>query len=101
MSGYVKEQATGCDNNPLKYALSWVLWPALFVGCMAVTAYGFSIDQPIIYFNLAYIFLIISQVCLGVVAAEFGLYWVHRAGHETAAVWRFHAVHHSVTLASF
>jgi len=131
---------------------------------MAVTAYGFKIEQPIIFFNIAYIFLIISlfflekwmpherawlnpdgqniasilhtlsskgtvqgilifsgtiglvglfenpdygvwpsdwplwaQVCLGVVAAEFPLYWVHRAGHETAFVWRFHAVHHSVT----
>ena len=38
-----------------------------------------------------------AQVALGLVAAEFGLYWVHRAGHEVPFVWRFHAIHHSVT----
>ncbi len=37
------------------------------------------------------------QAILGVTLAEFGLYWVHRLGHETAWLWRFHAVHHSVT----
>ena len=151
----------------IRYILSWVLWPALFGICMVIAAYGFAVEKPILYFNIAYVFLIISlffleqwmpherewlkpdgqnfasimhtitskgtvqglfltsgilgladlitpvyepgygiwprdwplwaQVCLGVVAAEFGLYWVHRAGHETALIWRFHAVHHSVT----
>lgn len=155
---------TGHEFHPLKYALSWVLWPALFTICMVITAYGFAVDHSIIYFNIAYVFLIVSlfllerwmpherewlnpdgqniasilhtlsskgsvqgilifggtigllglfenpthgiwphdwpmwaQVSLGVVAAEFGLYWVHRAGHEISWVWRFHAVHHSVT----
>lgn len=37
------------------------------------------------------------QVIVGVTLAEFGLYWVHRLGHTTAWMWRFHAVHHSVT----
>ena len=150
----------------VKYILSWVLWPLLFGICMAITAVGAQSDQLLLYFNIAYLFLIISlfllekympherewlnpdgqniasilhtlsskgsvqllflfsgiiglaelispaseagygiwprdwplwaQVILGVVAAEFGLYWVHRAGHETAFMWRFHAVHHSV-----
>ncbi len=40
---------------------------------------------------------IVSQVLLGVVAAEFGLYWAHRIAHEFHPLWRFHAVHHSVT----
>lgn len=163
-----KPDITGHDYHPLKYALSWVLWPALFAICMAVTVYGFSIGRPVVFFNIAYVFLIVSlfllekwmpherewfnpdgqnvasilhtlsskgtvqgilifggtigllglfenpthgvwtqwgigdwpmwvQVCLGVVAAEFGLYWVHRAGHEVPVIWRFHAVHHSVT----
>lgn len=152
----------------LKYYTSWVLWPALFAICVAVTAYGFSLGQAVLYFNFAYVFLIVAlfflekympheqewlnpdgqniasilhtltskgsvqgllifggtiglvdwigvdargawqafgvadwplwaQVCLGVIAAEFGLYWVHRLGHEVAFFWRFHAVHHSVT----
>lgn len=38
-----------------------------------------------------------AQVLLGVVSAEFGLYWSHRLSHEFHPFWRFHAVHHSVT----
>lgn len=38
-----------------------------------------------------------AQVALGVVAAEFGLYWGHRIAHEWPPLWRFHAIHHSVT----
>ncbi len=38
-----------------------------------------------------------AQVILGLVAAEFGLYWAHRIAHEFHPLWRFHAVHHSVT----
>lgn len=38
-----------------------------------------------------------AQVILGVVTAEFGLYWAHRLAHEFHPLWRFHAVHHSVT----
>jgi len=38
-----------------------------------------------------------AQVVLGVVAAEFGLYWAHRLAHEWLPLWRFHAIHHSVT----
>jgi sterol desaturase/sphingolipid hydroxylase (fatty acid hydroxylase superfamily) len=37
-----------------------------------------------------------AQVILGVIAAEFGLYWAHRLGHEWPLIWRFHAIHHSV-----
>jgi len=37
------------------------------------------------------------QVALGLVIAEAGLYWKHRLAHERPWLWRFHAVHHSVT----
>ena len=37
------------------------------------------------------------QVILGIITAEFGLYWAHRLSHEFHPLWRFHAVHHSVT----
>lgn len=37
------------------------------------------------------------QVVLGLVLAEFGLYWAHRLAHEWPIAWRWHAVHHSVT----
>ena len=36
------------------------------------------------------------QVVVGLIVAEFGLYWAHRFAHEWPLVWRFHAVHHSV-----
>lgn len=36
-----------------------------------------------------------AQVVLGLVVAEFGLYWAHRVAHEWMLLWRFHAVHHS------
>jgi len=37
------------------------------------------------------------QVVTGLVLAEIGLYWKHRIAHEWPPLWRFHAVHHSVT----
>jgi ornithine lipid hydroxylase len=37
------------------------------------------------------------QAMLGLAIAEFGLYWKHRLAHEWPPLWRFHAVHHSVT----
>lgn len=39
---------------------------------------------------------LIIQVLMGLVVAEFGLYWAHRLAHEVPFIWRFHAVHHSV-----
>jgi len=38
-----------------------------------------------------------AQVVLGLVIAEIGLYAAHRLAHEWRRLWRFHAVHHSVT----
>ena len=38
-----------------------------------------------------------AQVALGLVIAEFGLYWAHRLAHEWPLLWRFHAIHHSAT----
>lgn len=40
---------------------------------------------------------LVSQVILGLVVAEFGLYWAHRLSHEFEILWRFHAIHHAVT----
>ncbi len=40
---------------------------------------------------------VVIQIIMGLVAAEFGLYWAHRIAHEFYPLWRFHAIHHSVT----
>lgn len=144
-----------------------LLWPALLLGAIGITLWGAQQGSIILYFNLAYLSLIVSlfflekwlpferewlkpdgqnipsllhtltskgtvqglfavsaaigiaqyivplaeyedgfwpmhwwlpaQVLLGLVIAEFGLYWAHRLGHETEVIWRFHAIHHSVT----
>lgn len=155
-------------NTSFYDVLSWASWPALMVACTATTAYGFAIGAPLLYFNLAYVFMIVAlyvleklmpfepewqkadgqttanilhtltskgtvqlilffggiiglteiikpvaepldygiwprdwpiwaQVLLGLYVAEFMLYWAHRLAHEVPFVWRFHAVHHSVT----
>ncbi len=150
----------------IKYIVSWISWPGLMLICLAVSAYGFSAGHPIVYFNIAYAFMIVvllllerwmphekeweapdgqtlasilhtltskgtvqaimifsgalglaelikpvaepagglwprewpmwAQALLGIVAAEFGLYWAHRVAHEWPLFWRMHAIHHSV-----
>jgi sterol desaturase/sphingolipid hydroxylase (fatty acid hydroxylase superfamily) len=35
------------------------------------------------------------QVPVGLLIAEFGSYWWHRAGHTIPFLWRFHKMHHS------
>jgi sterol desaturase/sphingolipid hydroxylase (fatty acid hydroxylase superfamily) len=37
------------------------------------------------------------QILIALTIAEFGFYWAHRLGHEWPLLWRYHAVHHSVT----
>lgn len=151
----------------MRVAISYLSWPVLLLSCLAVTGYGFTVGQPVLYFNLAYLMLALSlymleqampherswneddgqtfaniahtlvskgtvqtlvifstaiglaslvtpaaepghgiwprewplwiQVIMGITAAEFGLYWAHRLAHEWLPLWRFHAVHHSVT----
>jgi sterol desaturase/sphingolipid hydroxylase (fatty acid hydroxylase superfamily) len=156
-----------CQHSGFDYWFSWLTWPGLMLICISITAYGFSIDYPIMFFNVAYIFLIIAllilerampheqqwrlpdgqnfaniahtltskgtvqgllffstvlgltevitpviepgngiwprhwpmavQVIIGLIVSEFALYWAHRLSHEWPWLWRFHAVHHSVT----
>lgn len=151
-------------ESRLKELVSFIAWPGLMVLCMSTMAYGFAHGHPVLYFNVAYVVLIVTliflerwmpherewtkpdgqtlanilhtlsskgtaqlllqfggiiqltefmddpvqgiwprgwplaaQVALAVVVAEFPLYWVHRLGHEWPFLWRFHAVHHSIT----
>ena len=153
--------------SALRTAIAWTAWPGLLAICIAISAYGFAVDHPALFFNVAYAFLAVclftleqtmpherawnendgqtfaniahtltskgvvqslvvfsavigltvyitpvtepgygiwprswpmtAQVLLAVVVAEFGFYWAHRVAHEWPWLWRFHAVHHSVT----
>jgi sterol desaturase/sphingolipid hydroxylase (fatty acid hydroxylase superfamily) len=38
-----------------------------------------------------------AQVAEGLLLAEFLFYWAHRASHRLGLLWRFHAIHHSIT----
>ena len=143
--------------------LSTCLWPLLFGGCLALTAFGLRDGTGVYWFNGVYLGLAIClgllervwphdsawlvhdnqvlpdflhtlltkggvqvavtiwalfgyasllpeggrglwpvslplwmQVAVGLLVAEFGLYWAHRVAHEWPTLWRFHAVHHSV-----
>lgn len=35
------------------------------------------------------------SIVLGLLVAELGSYWAHRAAHRSPFLWRFHAVHHT------
>ena len=155
------------NTKPHITLLKHLLWPLLLVIAFAITIWGAKQEQIILFFNLAYLFLVVclfflekwlpfekawlepdgqniasllhtltskgtvqalfaasaaiglaqlivpvadyqegywpvhwwlpAQVLLGLVIAEFGLYWVHRLGHENEIIWQFHAIHHSVT----
>lgn len=148
----------------MRILLSYVLWPALLAGAIAVNAYGLTTDMPLLWLNISYFGLALTlfvlerlmpherawladdgqlipdightlisksavqvliivpaltglsshveqmhatwwpdswplalQILLGLAIAEFGFYWAHRLGHEWPLLWRYHAVHHSVT----
>lgn len=40
---------------------------------------------------------LLAQAPLAIFVADFVQYWVHRAGHRTRLLWRFHSIHHSTT----
>jgi sterol desaturase/sphingolipid hydroxylase (fatty acid hydroxylase superfamily) len=38
-----------------------------------------------------------AQVAAGLLLAELLFYWAHRTSHHLGLLWRFHAIHHSIT----
>lgn len=65
-------------------------------GLIGLTHYVTPLDQPG-YGLWPRAWPLAAQVGLGMIVMEFGLYWAHRLSHTRRALWRFHAVHHSVT----
>ncbi len=47
-------------KSKLRHIISYLTWPGLMVICLAITAYGVSNDMMMRFFNLAYLFLIVS-----------------------------------------
>ncbi len=52
------------QENTLKYAISWAAWPGLVAICMLITGYGMATGYPIIFFNIAYITMIVALFAL-------------------------------------
>lgn len=48
------------QTTRVKYFLSLVAWPGLFSICMMIAAYGYAIGHMQLFFNVAYLFLIVS-----------------------------------------
>jgi sterol desaturase/sphingolipid hydroxylase (fatty acid hydroxylase superfamily) len=59
----------------------------------AETLFGWAVNDN--FQNIIQSTPIWAQVLLLILAADFVLYWNHRAFHEIPALWKFHAVHHS------
>lgn len=51
-------------KSSARHIISWTAWPVIFGLCLLITGYGFAIDKPVIFFNLAYAFLAISLYTL-------------------------------------
>ena len=77
------------------YFVNSLLLSALLILPMAALAWGLHAVVPGTLLGLASGLPFGARLFLGLVAGEFGYYWVHRAMHEVPFLWRFHAVHHS------
>ena len=55
---------TGIGTKPsstIYWAISWLAWPVLLALCVLITGYGFTLDRPALFLNVAYTVL---GVCL-------------------------------------
>lgn len=43
----------------IKNFVRYTSWPLLVVSCLLITAYGMAVGSPVLYFNFAYLFLIV------------------------------------------
>lgn len=70
---------------------------AVFVTISVGLADAFNSAEVVPYRIWPHGWPMIFQVLLALVIAEFGLYQAHRLSHTLGWLWRFHAIHHSVT----
>src|SRR3569833_3273851 len=52
------------SSHPLRTALSWLAWPGLLAICTAIMAYGFAVEMPALFFNIAYLVLALCLYAL-------------------------------------
>lgn len=51
-------------DSRLHRFLQVISWPALMIICIGMTAYGFEVGAPMLYFNFAYLFLFVALFVL-------------------------------------
>jgi sterol desaturase/sphingolipid hydroxylase (fatty acid hydroxylase superfamily) len=66
----------------------------LVANYFSATVFGWAINDN--FQNWIQSIPILAQVLILIFCADFVLYWSHRMFHEVPALWKFHAVHHSV-----
>ena len=59
-----KQERFQGQKTPLRLFLSWTAWPGLLILCLSITAYGFSVGHPLIFFNVAYLILAVTLLFL-------------------------------------
>ncbi len=69
----------------LKNLLAYFLWPWWLFSSIALTSIGFSLEQPLLYFNLAYA-LLIAQVALAERYLTFSPLWQQPDGQNLANI---------------
>src|SRR3569833_3429347 len=52
------------SSHPLRTALSWLAWSGLLAICTAIMAYGFAVEMPALFFNIAYLVLALCLYAL-------------------------------------
>lgn len=69
-----------------------LLRPTLYAAAAASGAVLAASAQGVLWPHALHIS---AQLVLALVIGEFTQYWIHRLEHQTATLWRIHAVHHS------
>lgn len=77
------------------YFLSSLLPAVLLAVPMAAVATLVGALVPAGFRNFMHDLPLWAGIPLGLVVADIGSYWGHRWSHQSAFLWRFHAVHHS------
>ncbi|HEY7809058.1 MAG TPA: sterol desaturase family protein [Allosphingosinicella sp.] len=92
------------DRASKNYKLAWMV-QAAFLGFAAVLNHAVTKASPLPWRPLvemgatdglaSTLFITLPMYLLALFVSDFFIYWLHRAQHRFAILWRFHAVHHS------
>jgi sterol desaturase/sphingolipid hydroxylase (fatty acid hydroxylase superfamily) len=79
----------------LYYFVSGLVPKLLLILPLSLVAAGIHRFAPAGYYQWAATLPLGVRIVGALIVGEIGSYWAHRWSHESAFLWRFHAVHHS------